>query len=270
MILFLNLFKYEFIRYAFLATILVAIMSSTVGYYLVLRGQTFAGHALSHISFTGATGALLIGVHPLIGMLFATLAAGLAMGTLGEKLAGRDVAIGMILSLALALGLLFSHLQNGQRFPITALLFGNILAINSHLLIALLIIATICIATISIISRPLLLISLQPEIAEARGVPIRTVSMIFLMVVSLAVASSAQIVGVLLVFTLLITPSATAFNLSIRIQRGFLLTVTIGIVQASTGLLLACLTNWPVSFCITATGTFLFSISIAYRKKIFP
>lgn len=267
MILFFYLLNYEFIRHAFLATIIVAIMASTVGYYLVLRGQSFAGHALSHISFTGATGALLIGIHPLLGMVFATLTAGAIMGILGEKLAGRDVAVGMILSLSLALGLLFSHWQNEQRFPVTALLFGNILAIDKESLAMLIIIALTCTAIMAIISRPLLLMSLQPEIAEARGVAVNTISTIFLMIVGLAVASSAQIVGVLLVFTLLISPAATAFNLSIRTKNGFALTVLIGIAQAFIGLVLACFTDWPVSFCITATGTLFFALSLTYPNK---
>lgn len=266
MICLFNLLNYSFVQHAFLATIIVAIMSSIVGYYLVLRGQTFAGHALSHISFTGATGAILIQIHPMIGMLSATLIAGLAIGILGEKLAKRDVSIGIILSLALAFGLLFSHWQTGQKFPLTALLFGNVLAVDKNLLIILAVISTFCITIIAIISRPLLLMSLQPEIAEARGVKIKILSIIFMMTVSLAVTSSAQIVGILLVFTFLITPAASALNFTIYIRNGFLLTLVIGIIQASIGLLLSISSDWPVSFCITFVGVLIFALSLAYQK----
>src|ERR1700716_3954584 len=101
--------EYEFMRHAFAAATIVAIAASLVGYFLVLRGQTFAGHALSHVGFTGATGAVLVGMSPLWGMIGFTLAAGIGMGALGEKLTGRDVAIGVILTLSLGFGLLFLH-----------------------------------------------------------------------------------------------------------------------------------------------------------------
>src|SRR5690349_24297477 len=102
-----TMFEYDFMVNAFAASGIVAVLSGIVGYFLVMRGQTFAGHALSHVGFTGATGAVLIGISPIWGMIGFTLAAGVGMGALGEKLAGRDVAIGVILSLALGFGLLF-------------------------------------------------------------------------------------------------------------------------------------------------------------------
>ena len=122
-----DMFAYEFMTNAFAAAGIVAAVSGFVGYFLVMRGQTFAGHALSHVGFTGATGAVLLGVSPLWGMVGFTLAAGVSMGALGEKLAGRDVAIGVILSLALGFGLLFLHFFTAYATQVTALLFGNVL-----------------------------------------------------------------------------------------------------------------------------------------------
>src|SRR5580698_3015473 len=104
-----TMFEYDFMRTAFAAATIVALVAGVVGYFLVLRGQTFAGHALAHVGFTGATGAVLIGVSPLAGLVLATVAAGVGMGFAGERLAQRDVAIGMVLSLALGFGLLFLH-----------------------------------------------------------------------------------------------------------------------------------------------------------------
>ena len=124
------MFEYDFMRNAFAAAAIVAIVSGLVGYFVVLRGQTFAGHALAHVGFTGATGAVLIGVTPIWGLVMATVAAGVGMGAIGERLAGRDVAIGIVLALSLGLGLLFLHFFTAYATQATALLFGNVLAVD--------------------------------------------------------------------------------------------------------------------------------------------
>src|SRR5579875_1244517 len=125
------MFEYDFMVNAFAASGIVAVLAGIVGYFLVLRGQTFAGHALSHVGFTGATGAVLLGISPIWGMIGFTLAAGISMGALGERLAGRDVAIGVVLSLALGFGLLFLHFFTAYATQVTALLFGNVLAVDT-------------------------------------------------------------------------------------------------------------------------------------------
>ena len=122
---------YDFMRTAFAAAGVVALLSGIVGFFLVLRGQTFAGHALSHVGFTGATGAVLFGLPPLWGLVGFTMLAGFAMGMLGDKLSGRDVAIGMTLSLALGLGLLFLHFYTAYASQAAALLFGNVLGVSN-------------------------------------------------------------------------------------------------------------------------------------------
>ena len=127
--------EYDFMRTAFAASGIAAVLAGTVGFFLVLRGQTFAGHALSHVGFTGATGALLFGLSPLAGLVGFTLIAGIGMGLFGEKLAERDVAIGMMLSLALGLGLLFLHFYTAAATQAAALLFGNVLGVDSSALI---------------------------------------------------------------------------------------------------------------------------------------
>src|SRR4029077_7396823 len=130
-----DMFEYEFMINAFAAAGIVAAVSGLVGYFLVMRGQTFAGHALSHIGFAGATGAGLIGLAPLWGLLGFTLAAGIAMGALSERISNRDVAIGVVLALALGFGLLFLHYYTSFATQATALLFGNVLAVD-HAMIA--------------------------------------------------------------------------------------------------------------------------------------
>src|SRR5579885_1048322 len=174
--------------------------------------KTFAGHALAHVGFTGATGAVLIGVSPLWGLVLVTLAAGLGMGLLGDRLAERDVAIGLVLALSLGLGLLFLHFFTAYATQATALLFGNVLGVNRRTVWILLVLGAISLAFLATISRPLLFVSLQPELAEARGVSPRLYSVLFLAIVALTTAECAQIVGVLLVFALMVGPAAAALR----------------------------------------------------------
>ncbi|HSU06031.1 MAG TPA: metal ABC transporter permease, partial [Acetobacteraceae bacterium] len=184
---------YDFMRNAFAAAGIVAVVAGLVGWFLVLRGQAFAGHALGHIGFTGATGAVLVGVPPLWGLLVITVAGGIGMGLLGERLEGRDVAIGVVLAFALGLGLLFLHFFTAYASEATALLFGNVLGVDAETVWVLLGLAVLCLCGLAAIARPLLFASLQPELAEARGVNLRLVSVLFLVIVAVATAESAQI-----------------------------------------------------------------------------
>jgi zinc/manganese transport system permease protein len=226
----------------------------------VLRGQTFAGHALSHIGFAGATGAVLIGVASVWGLVGFTVAAGIGMGMLGERISGRDVAIGVVLALALGFGLLFLHYYTAFATQATALLFGNVLAVDRSTIATLIGLGVITLAGLAAIMRPLIFASLQPELAEAKGVPLRFVSTAFMTIVALAVAESAQIVGVLLVFALMVGPPATAQRLVTGLWSGMLLSAGIALAEAWLGIAIAYHTDWPVSFCIailSALGYFL-------------
>ncbi|WP_321804637.1 metal ABC transporter permease [Burkholderia sp. BCC1993] len=260
------MFEYDFMINAFAASGIVAVLAGIVGYFLVLRGQTFAGHALSHVGFTGATGAVLLGISPIWGMVGFTLAAGIGMGALGERLAGRDVAIGVILSGALGFGLLFLHFYTSFATQVTALLFGNVLAVSHDTLAVLAGIGAVSLVALALIARPLLFASLQPELAEAKGVSLRTVSMLFLAVCALAVAAATQIVGVLLVFTLLVGPAAAAQNVSTRLSTGVLLAALFALFEAWAGIALAYHTDWPTSFWITALSALAYGASLLRRR----
>jgi zinc/manganese transport system permease protein len=250
---------YDFMRNAYAAAAIVAVLAGLSGYFLVLRGQTFAGHALSHVGFTGATGAVLVGLPPLWGLVLVTVTGGILMGLLGERLAGRDVAIGLVLSVALGLGLLFLHFFTAYASQATALLFGNVFGVDRATLCVLAALGVLCVAGLAAISRPLLFATLQPDLAEAKGVPLRLVSVLFLGVVALATAACAQIVGVLLVFSLLVGPAATAQRLTPEVGRGLALAVALALAEAWLGIALAWWTDWPASFWITAlsAGAFL-------------
>jgi zinc/manganese transport system permease protein len=259
--------EYDFMRTAFAASGVAAVLAGTVGFFLVLRGQTFAGHALSHAGFTGATGAVLFGFSPLAGLVGFTFLAGIGMGLFGEKLAHRDVAIGMMLSLSLGLGLLFLHFYTAAATQAAALLFGNVLGVDQSALLTLLLLAILSLAALALIGRPLVFASLQAELAEARGVPIRFVSAAFLAIVAVAVAECAQIVGVLLVFTLMVGPAAAAMNLSRRLPLAVALSAGLALAEAWGGLTLAYYTDWPTSFWIAALSGMVFFGAAAARRS---
>src|SRR6266699_2487697 len=224
------MFQYEFMINAFAAAGIVAAVSGMVGFFLVMRGQTFAGHALSHIGFAGA--------------------AGVGMGMLGERISNRDVAIGVVLALALGFGLLFLHYYTSFATQATAILFGNVLAVDRPTIAVLTGLAVVTLAALAAIMRPLVFASLQPELAEAKGVPLRFVSTAFLALVALAVSECAQIVGVLLVFTLMVGPPAAAQNVTGRLWSGLALAAGLALAEAWAGITLAYYTGWPVSFCL--------------------
>jgi zinc/manganese transport system permease protein len=258
--------EYDFMRNAFAAATVVALVAGVVGYFLVLRGQTFAGHALAHVGFTGATGAVLISMPPLWGMVAMTVTAGIGMGVMGERLTQRDVAVGLILSLSLGFGLLFLHFFTGFAAQVTALLFGNVLAVDAETVWMLLGLGVLSLAALAVISRPLLFASLQPELAEAKGVSLRLYAVLFLAVVALATAECAQIVGVLLVFTLMVGPAAAAQRLTARVGTGVVLSGVLALAEAWGGIALGYYTDWPVSFWITALSGLVYMLAMAVTR----
>jgi zinc/manganese transport system permease protein len=265
-----TMLHYDFMRTAFAAAGIVAMVAGPIGYFLVLRGQTFAGHALAHVGFTGATGAILFGLSPLAGLVLLTVAAGIGMGFLGERLAQRDVAIGIVLALALGLGLLFLHYFTAFATQATALLFGNVLAVDIDTVWTLLVLGVVSLVMLAVISRPLLFASVQPELAVAKGVPVRTLSVIFLAIVALATAECAQIVGVLLVFALMVGPAATAQRLTKNIASGVGLAIVLALAEAWLGITLAFYTDWPTSFWIAALSAAAYFLAILPWERWVP
>jgi zinc/manganese transport system permease protein len=267
----IRMLDYDFMRNAFAAAGIVAVVAGVVGYFLVLRGQTFAGHALAHVGFTGATGAVLIGIAPLWGLVATTVAAGIGMGAIGERgLAQRDVAIGLVLALALGLGLLFLHFYTAYASQATALLFGNVLAVDRATVWVLAALAAFSLLVLAVISRPLLFASLQPELAEAKGVSLPLFAMLFLAIVALATAECAQIVGVLLVFALMVGPAAAAQRLAGTVVAGVALSAALALAEAWAGVALAYYTDWPTSFWITALSAatyVLAALPAALRRR---
>lgn len=253
--------SYEFMRTAFLAAAVVSVLAGPVGYFLVLRNLTFAGHALSHVGFAGATGAALVGLKPLWGLLAMTLVSGLGIGVLGERVRGRDVAVGIVLVVALGLGTLFLHFYSGYAGSTQSLLFGNILGIDRRALLPLAVLSALCLLLLGLISRPLLFASLEPELAEAKGVSPRLIGILFLLLVAVAVAEATQVVGILLVFALLVGPAAAASRLTFRVGRGVALSALIALLVSWGGIAAAYYSDWPASFWISALAGLVYALA---------
>jgi zinc/manganese transport system permease protein len=264
----LDLFKYDFVQNAFLAGTIVAIVTAVVGYFVVLRAQAFAGEALADIGFTGAAGAALLGLGSLLGMLGFTVLAALGIGALGERVRGRDVEIGMVLSFVLGLGVLFLSMYTqigGNANAGVGILFGSILSVTRIDVLTTLLSGLAILLVLAFLFRPLLFASVDPEVAETRGVPVRLLSMLFLIVLGVTTAECALIVGVLLVFALLIAPAATAERLTHRPLMAILLSIGLGLVFVWGGLLLAFIgtgRHLPVSFYISALAALSYFLSI--------
>ncbi len=239
---------------AFLASFFVAVVASVVGYFILVRGLTFSAHAFSHIGFAGAAGAVWLGINPLYGLLVFTIASAVAIGALGKELREQDVAIGVILTLALAFGVLFLFLYTGYAEQAYSILFGTILGISRISVVITAAFSLLTLGIIAIIFRPLLFSSFDPEIAQTRGIPTRFLSVVFLVIIAVTVSEAVQVVGVLLIFTLLVGPAATAVRLIKNPYGAILLSVGLAVAYSWTGIFLAAITNLPVTFFIAAVS----------------
>ena len=266
----LDLFQHDFVQNAFVAGTLIAILSALVGYFVVLRGQSFACEALSHIGFAGATGAALLGVSSLLGMFLFTFLAAIGMGALGKRLRGRDIEVGMLLSFVLGLGVLFLSLYTRYASEAVGVLFGSILSVTPLDVFITLGSGLVTMVLLVFLYRPLLFASIDPEVAEARGVPVQKLSVLFLLLMALSVSEAIKVVGVLLVFALLVVPAAAAEHLTHRPLAALLLGVLISLICTWGGLALAFVGHWPVSFYIVSLASLFYFASLAIHAVRFP
>lgn len=251
-----DILGYGFMQNAFVAGTMVAIMAGVVGYFVVLRRLAFASEALAHGGFAGATGAVLVHQDVFLGLLAFTGGAGILMGLLGDKLRGRDVAIGATLAFSLALGSLFLTASTRLAGEAVNILFGNILAIAPSDVHVVMLLSCLSLVAVGVMYRPLLFASLDPEIAEARGLPVRSLGVAFMVLLGFTVATAVQLVGVLLIFALLVLPAATAQQLTPRPARAIGYAVVIAIGCVWLGLVIGFYLPYPPSFFIT-TLTFV-------------
>jgi zinc/manganese transport system permease protein len=267
-----QLLALDFMRHAFVAGGLIAVTAGAVGYFVVLRNQVFTTDALGHVAFTGGLGGLLAGLNLLLGVFGSCIAVALAMGALGGRGRSRDVAIGTVFAWVLGVGVLFLSLYTTSRSALTggvvgvSILFGGILSLQPEQVSAAIVTSTCILAATALLARPLLFMSLDPEVAEARGIPTRALTAAFMILVAITVAESVQAVGALLIFALMVTPGAVAQNLTARPWLGMLLAGLIALAVVWSGLILSFYLSYPVSFFITALAFVAYVASIAGRR----
>lgn len=249
---FQNMWHFGFMRNALIAGAVISIVAGIVGYFVVIRRLSFAAHALSHAGFAGAAGAVLIGLNPLFGLLAFTIAGGLTIGSLGKKVINRDVQTGSVLAFMLGLGVLFISLYKGYASQTYSILFGEILGISKQSLIISIVVAILVILTILVIFRPLLFSSLDEEVAEAKGIKTMFIGLIFMFILAITTSIAVQIVGVLLIFALLVTPAAVSQKLTKSPISGIIVSVLVSLSSTLIGLFLSFYISFPVSFFIIA------------------
>ena len=252
-----------FMMNAWTTATIVAVVAGVVGYFVVLRGSAFPAHAIPKGAFAGAAGASLLGINTLIGLAVFSLLGALGIGSLGRR--GRhDVATALALVMMLALGAAFLSRTTEYEPEIYSLLFGEILGVSTSEILPVAGLAVACIAAVAIIYRPLMLSSIVPEIAEAKGIRSHRIEMCFLIVVALTTAVTVPVVGALLIFSLMIGPPAAARSLTSRPVLAMLLSVVIALVTVWAAIALSYLYNWPVGFFVGALGALSYGIGRAW------
>jgi len=255
-------------QHALLAGTAVAVLSGIVGYFVVLRGQVFAGDALSHVAYTGALAALAAGVDLRLGLFVATVGVGAVLGLLGGRGVADDVVIGTTFAWVLGLGVFFLALfttrhATGNSAASVTVLFGSIFGIGAGAAVTAAVVAVTLVALVLAMARPLLFASLDPAVAAARGVPVRLLGPVFLGIVGASAAEASQVVGALLLFGLLAAPASAAQRLTDRPWPGLALSAGLATLAVWVGLSLAyAVPTLPPSFTILATATALYALSV--------
>jgi zinc/manganese transport system permease protein len=262
------LLQYPFMRNAFLAGAVAAVMCGAIGWFAVLRGETYAAHTLANVAFPGASGAAYLGLAPLVGYFgFAVAGAGLIawLSPLGPGSGERHSAtVGAVQALALAIGFWFVSLYRGFLSSLSGFLFGSFLGVTRDDVLVLTVTAGLALGLLAALGRPLLFASVDPRVAEAAGVPVRAVSLLYLILLGCAVAEASQFTGVLLVLALLVVPAASASALTARPAAGLALSVALALATVWVGLAAAYFTDRPVGFWVTSVG---FAVYAAARAQ---
>jgi zinc/manganese transport system permease protein len=265
-------FSYHFMVNAFRAGTVVAVIAGVVGWFVVLRGQSYAAHTLSLVGFPGAAAAVWLGVSASLGFFAFCTAAALVIALVprssGRAFSEESAVIGTVQAFALACGLLFVSLYEGFLNGITGLLFGNFLGITDAQVVTLALTGLVCVTVLAGVGRPLLFASIDPDVATARGIPAHALSVVFLVVLGLAVAEASQITGSLLVFALLVVPAAAAQRVTARPGVGLALSVGFGLAIVWSGLTIAYSSSYPVGFWISTIALGVYGGAYLYGRVV--
>jgi zinc/manganese transport system permease protein len=271
-----QMLAYPFVVSALQAGTILAIVAGVVGWMMVLRGQSFAGHTLAVVGFPGAAAAAWLGAPVAYGYLAACVAAAAAMALLSpNRRAGglaafteQSAVIGTVQALALATGLLFVSLYHGFLSGLTSLLFGTIAGVTGQQVELMLAVGLACLVAIATVGRPLLWASIDPDTAAANGVPTRLLAVMFLLVLGVAAAGASQVTGSLLVFALLVCPAAAAFQLTAHSGLGVTVSVAIALAVTWVGIGCAYFSPYPIGFWVASLGFGSYVIAAGYRAGI--
>ncbi len=242
---------------AWISGSIVAVLAGAMGFFVVLRGASFAAHAIPNGAFAGAAGANLIGVNPLVGLVGFSLAAALGIGASGRRVR-NDVATALSLVMMLALGAAFLSLSTEYEAGVNALLFGEILGVSTSQIVPVIVLGVICVTIVAILFRPLVFNSVSPTLAAVRGVNAALVEIAFLVTLAVTTALTVPVVGALLTFALMVGPPAAARLVTRRPSRAFVLSVVLAL--ATTWFSIACsfTFNLPIGFFVGTTGAALY------------
>jgi zinc/manganese transport system permease protein len=268
----LEILQSPFLQHALIGGSLVAVAAGLLGYFVITRQNAFAAHALAHIGFPGATGAILLGVPVTLGLAVFCVGGGLLIGLFGRRVADREMATGTILALATALGVLFASLASANASTTTSVLFGNLLAISQAQLMIYGAFTLAVVGTLAVLARPLVFASVDPAVAEARGVPVRALGLAFIVLLALTITMAVQVVGTLLLFALVVTPAATALRITARPVRVALISVALALGAVWGGLVLSAMVDLPPSFFIVslAVTAWVLVLAVVGRRSRRP
>jgi zinc/manganese transport system permease protein len=256
-----------FMSNALIGGTIVALAAGLIGYFVVVRRTAFAAHALAHIGLPGATGAVLVGVPVGVGLCVFCVGGALVIGFLGKRAADREVVTGTVLAMAMGLGLFFNSLATKSSSTMTNVLFGNLLAISSAQLVTFAILLGVLGLTVGVIYRPLLFTSVNALVAEAKGVPVRALSITFMVLLGLTVTMAVQAVGTLLLFALVVTPAATAIMLTPRPAMAMAVSTVISLSAVWLGLGASAMFNLPPSFPVVTIACAIWAASWASTRR---
>jgi zinc/manganese transport system permease protein len=262
-----DILQANFMRNAYEGGTLVAIASGLIGYFVVIRRDAFAAHALAHIGFPGATFAVLVGISVTQGLALFCIAGALAIGVLGKQVVNRDVSTGTILAVATALGVLFASLASENTSTVTSVLFGNLLAISTDQIHTFTLFTIGLVVVLAVVARPLLFASVDPQVAQAKGVAVGFLGLVFMVLLALAVTMAVQVVGTLLLFALVVTPAATALAITARPSLVVLLGTLVSIAAVWLGLLVSVMFNLPPSFCIVTLAFLAWIVTVLVTRR---
>ncbi len=265
---FFEAFRFSFMRNAFFSAIIIGIVCSVIGVFVLLRGMVFLGQAIAHSAFAGAALAILINFDPIISIMGFSLISALGIGFVNQRKVMKDeVIIGVVFSFFMALAVLFIGLHGEYSSDINSILFGNILLVDTADFILLGVFSIVILLIIFSIKKELYFITFNSELAQISGVPVNLLSYVFLVAVSFTISVSLKAIGAILVFAMIVTPAAAAYQWTFKLNKMITLSAIFGVFSSIFGLFFSYLLDIPSGATIVSLVTIIFIISFIFSPK---